>query len=892
LKMRKLLTAALVFFLSAAGLCAQGQRIDYANPLGGNITVQDAGVCSTSGSFLWQHLPTNASTTTVNLAGTFAGTLTIRLSNNGGGSWTTNSTTTTAGTTSISTNGFTDICADVTTYTSGSFAVTITTGLNTGPQGPAGPAGSGSGSAAAPGIDTVGLIADYQFKPGETVASLPDHSGAGNNVTGTDGTPPTIIPVTGGIPCNGLGSLLTPAALNAGVTFQFFVGYQNTVGVSSTNDQSYFGGDGNNTVNNAIQFMLSLQGKAGSPGVQPAAADQVIKLHNSYTTASLDVFYGNDVITWALGANDILYQGQTLSTSGNGNIFGTSAGGQTAGVFHICGNAAGHGNTNVSYFSGQIYRILVYNILKNGASIAQNVNAMRESEAALGVPTFANQTGLVNNLADLGDSIFVTNGLSTSPVTSLSLYDAWNITNQAISGTTTCGMVPNIPQTIFPLYSPNATRNVFILATDSNDIAQATPNYLAVLQCQRQAIQSAHNIGWKVLTTTMLDRGGVSAQKNTWNTLKRQMWANIGADGLIDFAAIPQLGADGANANGTYFQDTIHPTATGVALMQPAVSFIVNRLFGNSSNSGSPVTAKNQAIGTFLQQITLNDASNLLCRSLTFNSPNYPGSLLTLVSRVNFSTVTDTNGNAWAQRAAFGGGGLWDAVNAKGGEPNTVTACFSSANGGWLVLSEYTGVTASPFDVQASNSGNSTTPSGGTPTTTVASDLVIGAGWQLGGGTVTAGAGFTLRSTPTNGTIFSEDEIFVGPGAVTATATLSAGGAWNMITAAYKTVANTTYPMGAQDITLLCSPAGGNQTINLPEAQYLAGGGTFPNGATVTIKNIQTAGANTCTVAGINSETIDGAATITVANKATLILKAVLVSPSAAGANWVQLQNN
>ena len=114
-----------------------------ANPLGGNITVQDAGTCSTTNSFLWQVLPSNSATTTVNLSGTFSGTVTVRESNNGGGSWSTAGTQTTVGTSSYSTNGFTDICADVTTYASGTIQITISTGLNAGPQGPPG-AGGGS----------------------------------------------------------------------------------------------------------------------------------------------------------------------------------------------------------------------------------------------------------------------------------------------------------------------------------------------------------------------------------------------------------------------------------------------------------------------------------------------------------------------------------------------------------------------------------------------------------------------------------------------------------------------------------------------------------------------------------------------------------------------------
>ena len=98
------------------------------NPLSGNLSVQDAGTCSTAGSFLWQQLPNNPYTTTVNLAGTFSGTLTVRESNNNGSVWTTAGTITSAGTTSYQTSGYTDFCVDLTTFTSGVFQVSITTG--------------------------------------------------------------------------------------------------------------------------------------------------------------------------------------------------------------------------------------------------------------------------------------------------------------------------------------------------------------------------------------------------------------------------------------------------------------------------------------------------------------------------------------------------------------------------------------------------------------------------------------------------------------------------------------------------------------------------------------------------------------------------------------------
>jgi hypothetical protein len=125
--MRKLLLFLILLFASNA--VAQQPHSDPTNPMGGNLNVQDAGVCSTAGSYLWQKLPINAGTTTVNLAGTFVGTVTIRESNNGGGTWTTAGTQTAVGTSTYATGGFTDLCADLTTFTSGIFQVSISTGL-------------------------------------------------------------------------------------------------------------------------------------------------------------------------------------------------------------------------------------------------------------------------------------------------------------------------------------------------------------------------------------------------------------------------------------------------------------------------------------------------------------------------------------------------------------------------------------------------------------------------------------------------------------------------------------------------------------------------------------------------------------------------------------------
>jgi hypothetical protein len=133
--MRKLIVLALLLF--AAGRAISAQTAVPTNPLVGNINVQDAGTCSTANSYLLQLLPQNASTTTVNLGGTFSATVTVRMSNNGS-TWTTVGTQSSAGTASYSPNGFLVVCADVTSYSSGAVQVSIMTGTGVSNSGSAG----------------------------------------------------------------------------------------------------------------------------------------------------------------------------------------------------------------------------------------------------------------------------------------------------------------------------------------------------------------------------------------------------------------------------------------------------------------------------------------------------------------------------------------------------------------------------------------------------------------------------------------------------------------------------------------------------------------------------------------------------------------------------------
>jgi hypothetical protein len=739
-----------------------------------------------------------------------------------------------------------------------------------------------------------GLIGQYQINPSDTVATLKDYSPSANNATGTVGTAPTIIALSGGLSCTGNGGVILPAALNSALTIQVYVGYQSNSNANVNN--AMVAGNGNGTVNNAIQFLLNT---AGGPGVmgqfpnpEPSAPRLQTTTGNAVKQTGLSAFNGNDVLSLAMASpNDLLYIGTKTYAVGT---TGSSAGLQTVGAYQLCGAAAGSGNTLQTYFTGNLYYALFYNRVLSASEISQNVNFMRAQMSARGVQTFDYSTSTKNIAVILGDSIAVTSGLSSSWPAQMALYDNFDISNQSVSGTLICGQIPQADLWVDTMYRPNATRNVVILATGSNDIANVGPDFLGTLKCTRQFVQARLAVGWKVFVTTMLDRNAVSVQKNTWNQILRQYaWtfgptANIG---LIDFAAQVNLGCDACNANGTYFQDGIHPTQTGINLMAPIASFAVNRMFGDSVNSGSPNTAKNQTAGQFIQEVDCNQpgGSSLTSFNLTFPKANLPGDVLVLIGRANsgsITSVTDSNGNSWSAIANPAGGGLFYAKNIVGGEPNAVTINLSPANVCQFVVAEYGGVTNAVPDASANTTGTSTSLSSGNFTTTAANDLVIGGGFNSTSNAqvYTAGGGATIRAG-SGGNAFLEDVIFAGPGATSATATTAGSISWSMFGTSFKTQTTTSYAETASDQYLWCDPSGGNETINLPDAQGLTG-------LIFIIKNIQTSGANTCTVAATGGQLIDGAASVIVANKATLMIQSQVISPSAAGAKWIQLQNN
>jgi len=112
-------------------------------------------------------------------------------------------------------------------------------------------------------------------------------------------------------------------------------------------------------------------------------------------------------------------------------------------------------------------------------------------------------------------------------------------------------------------------------------------------------IKQLKRAGCMVFVATMISRGGNDSlgvlndtTKNLFDAAILTGGKSVGADGIIDFAANPVVGADGANASATYFQsDHIHPTNAGHVQMSIAASNSLNYYFGSKLANPTVVTA-------------------------------------------------------------------------------------------------------------------------------------------------------------------------------------------------------------------------------------------------------------------------------------------------------------
>jgi lysophospholipase L1-like esterase len=118
--------------------------------------------------------------------------------------------------------------------------------------------------------------------------------------------------------------------------------------------------------------------------------------------------------------------------------------------------------------------------------------------------------------------------------------------------------------------------NVAVVWAGTNDLAGHHETPQQIFSVLRQFSRNERRLGFKIFVMTMISRVEDDQDKNPYNAMIRAFCSDF-ADGLIDVAANPALGANGAYKNPEYFQDGIHLTDKGYALVGSIVQATIEQ---------------------------------------------------------------------------------------------------------------------------------------------------------------------------------------------------------------------------------------------------------------------------------------------------------------------------
>jgi lysophospholipase L1-like esterase len=347
-------------------------------------------------------------------------------------------------------------------------------------------------------------------------------------------------------------------------------------------------------------------------------------------TAAQNLVSGFHVLTYALaapgsGKADVIYiDGQRATYNYNF----TSAGLQTSG--HLFLGSSNVGIFGTSGLNGTLYRFAAFPT--NGltdAQVLQISNQITQDVVSRGALVKPAATPLANPVIQfLGDSITAGLGAAApySSLLNLTNQPSYQLVNWGIGGARLQAMLASEPNRAAPLCPSNQGPSIAIVFAGTNDFLASTQTPPTVMKNLGGEIQLLKTAGCRVFVGTMLSRTGTDGAGNSFDSDKNAYDALIltgskayGADGVIDFAANPLLGGDGANANtnptgcsgGTTFQgDNIHPTSCGQGLLASAASNALNYYFGFNQMNPHVVTAASYTMQAGDGYITASPTAN------------------------------------------------------------------------------------------------------------------------------------------------------------------------------------------------------------------------------------------------------------------------------------------
>jgi lysophospholipase L1-like esterase len=482
------------------------------------------------------------------------------------------------------------------------------------------PAGSGEsvGSGQAVGAPVAGASADYNFLQGSGTVLI-DNSGSGNNGTlGAGALAPTW--TSTGLSFSGQQQVALPAALNNTETFVMGVYLQPIATAIPANSfpmlvGSSLGGAGLN-----LLYDSETQGSLAQNTYIPAPT---IYGQNAVFTGVKNMVSGFHVLAYVLGspggvADRIFIDGVEASSYDVYHF--TSAGLQTSGNLFL-----GSSNTGIfgtSGLTGTFYRMVTFPTNTMTAAQIQSLSdQIREDVASRGVRTSPAQIVQgAPTLHCIGDSITAGLGVSSPYCSLLSLTNqpAYQIVNWGITGVRLQAVDASESNRVGQQCESDQGPSVAMVFLGTNDFLSSLQTPASVVSYLAGEVQTLKRSGCRVFVGTMLSRGGNDGAGQTYDSVKDAYDALIltnakafGADGVVDFAANPLLGADGASGNATNFQsDGTHPTQSGQQLLANAASNALNYYFGYNQMSPRVVTASSYTMQAGDGYITAQPTAN------------------------------------------------------------------------------------------------------------------------------------------------------------------------------------------------------------------------------------------------------------------------------------------
>ncbi len=469
------------------------------------------------------------------------------------------------------------------------------------------PAGSGASgqTVGAPLSSTVrpvaGAMADYDFLQG-TGTTLADISGNSNNGTlGAGGLAPNWTAT--GLSFSGQQQVALPASLNGAKTF--FAG----VYLAPLNT-GYPGGNQENDYPMLVGSSLGAAGlnllydHATNPYLEAnqGAFSPTVYASGRLQTSALNLVSGFHVLTYVLGTSspavDHLYIDGTEVAYNTHTVTGAP---QTSGSLFL-----GSSDTDIFTSSGLVGTMYRFAAFSSGtltaAQIMQISNQITSDVAGRGVPVapMASPKGSPT-LNCIGDSITAGYPSNTPFCSLLSLNNqpSYSIVNWGIVGVTAQAVAGSESNRVAPTCANTAGPSNALIFLGTNDLLLQNQTPASVLASINSEVQTLKMAGCHVFLGTMLSRTGntsagtsFDAAKDVYDGLILTNAKMLGADGLVDFAANPLLGADGANSNRTYFgADGVHPTQAGQQFLANAASNALNYYYGYSEVNPHVVTS-------------------------------------------------------------------------------------------------------------------------------------------------------------------------------------------------------------------------------------------------------------------------------------------------------------